>query len=95
MNATDAYVKKIEARLEELDAEIDRMKAQAKGAEAEVQLEYIRHLSELREKREEAGRKLKELRAAGDDALGDIQAGMENAWKELKNAIDQAKTRFK
>ena len=95
MSAAEAYAKKIEGRLEELDAEIARMKAKAKGAEAEAQLEYTRHLSELREKRMEAGSKLKELREAGDDALADIQAGMENAWKELKSAVDQARTRFK
>jgi len=95
MSVAEAYAKKVEARLEELDAQIDVMKAKAKGAEAEAQLEYTRHLSELREKRKEAGRKLNELRAAGDDAMDDLQAGMENAWKELKSAVDQAKTRFK
>ena len=94
MNAAEAYAKKIEARLEELDAEIDLMKAKAKGASAEAQLEYTRYLSEMREKRKEAGRKLEQLRAAGDNALADIQAGMENAWKELKGAVDQAKSRF-
>ena len=94
MSVEEAYAKKVEARLEELDAEIGLMKAKAKGAEADAQLEYTRHLSELRKKREEAGRKLNELREAGDDAMDDLQAGMENAWKELKNAVDQAKTRF-
>lgn len=95
MTVEEAYAKKVEARLEELDAEIAMMKAKAKGAEADAQLEYTRHLSELRKKREEAGRKLKDLREAGEGAMDDLQAGMENAWKELKNAVDQAKTRFK
>lgn len=77
MSAAEVYAKKIEARLEELDAEIDLMKAKAKGAEAEAQLEYTRHLSDLREMRKDAGNKLQALREAGDDALGDVQAGME------------------
>jgi len=95
MTAADAYAKKIESRLEELDAEIDLMKAKAKGAEADAQLEITRHLSDLREKRKEAGSKLTELREARDDALADLQAGMENAWKDLKSAVDQARERFK
>jgi hypothetical protein len=53
------------------------------------------HLSELRVKWEEAGRKLRDLREAGDDAMADLQAGMKNAWKELKSAVDKAKTRLK
>jgi DNA repair exonuclease SbcCD ATPase subunit len=94
MSASEAYAKKIEARLDELDVGIDRMKAKAKGADAEAQLEYTRQLSGLREKRDAAGRKFDALRAAGDEALDEVRADMENAWKELKAAVDTAQSRF-
>lgn len=94
MNAKEAYQKKMEARLAELDAEIDRLKARAKAAEADAQLEYTRDLSELRQHRDEAIRKLEQLRSASDDAVDDFVAGVENAWKELKDAVGRASSRF-
>jgi len=94
MTASDAYEKKMEARLEQIDAEIDKLKAKAKAAEADAQLEYTRHLSDLRQRRDAAGAQLAQLRQAGDDALDDVRAGVENAWKELKDAVDQARSRF-
>ena len=44
---------------------------------------------------EEAEAKLKELRAAGDDAWSDMKAGYEKAWKNLGDAVDSAMSRFK
>lgn len=94
MSAKDAYEQKIQARLEELDAEIDKLKAKAKAADAEAQLEYTRQLSQLRELREDAGRKMERLGAASDDALDEARAGLENAWNDLKRAMERAKSRF-
>ena len=94
MTVKDAYLKKIEARLLALDAEITSMKAKAKAVDAEAQIEYTQALSDLRELRKNSARKFDALRDAGEMALDDVIAGMENAWKELNVAMDQAKSRF-
>jgi hypothetical protein len=94
MTTQDAYARKAEARLEELDAEIARIKAKAKGAKADAEIEYTEHLAELREKRDFAERTLTEFRAAGEDAADDIKEGIERAWNDLKSAVDRARQRF-
>lgn len=53
MSERDAYLKKLEAKLEEWDAEIDKLQAKAKGAEADTQRQYEDQLNELRTKRKE------------------------------------------
>ena len=39
--------------------------------------------------------KLAKLEDAGDDALDDLKEGIEEAWKDLKGALDSAISRFK
>lgn len=94
MGEKSAYVRKAEARLEEFDAEIDKLKARAKGTKAVAEIEYTEHLSELREKRDTAERMLTELRAAGEGAADDLRFGMDRAWKELSSAVESARQRF-
>jgi chromosome segregation ATPase len=95
MGSTDASERKMEARLEEIDAEIAKLKAKAKGAEADAEIEYEKHLSELRERREEVSERLARLKDAGDDAAGDLRTGLEDAWRALGEALDKAKSRFR
>ncbi len=95
MSAKQAYEKKLEARLDEWKAEIDKLKAKAAGAEADAQLQYEKEIDNLQKRQAKAREKLKELRNAGDDAWEDMKAGMENAWSELQDAMGRATTRFK
>ena len=39
--------------------------------------------------------KLKELDAAGENALDDLKGGLEEAWKSLSSAFDKATSHFK
>jgi len=95
MSAKQAYEKKLEARLDEWKAEIDKLKAKAAGAEADAQLQYEKEIDNLQKRQAEARQKLEELRKAGDDAWEDMKAGIENAWSELQDAMGKATARFK
>ncbi len=94
MSMKEAYQKKLEAQLVEWSLEIDKLKAKADKAEADAQLEYYKHIEELRTTQEAAHSKLAELKEANDDAWEDIKAGVDNAWDSLGNALKSAALRF-
>jgi len=85
---------KMEAQMNELDAEIDKLQAQAQQADADARLKVEKELDNLREKRKEAADKLDALREASEDAWEDIKGGLDAAWKSLKNATRSAGARF-
>jgi len=95
MSMKESFQQKLQAELDEWSAEIDKLKAKANKAEADVKLEYFEQIEKLREKQEVAKDKLRELTAASDDAWEDLKAGAESAWLSLGNAVKQASSRFK
>lgn len=94
MSMRETYEKKLEAKLDEWSAEIDKLKAKADEAQADVQLEYYKQIEELRSLQATANKKLVVLAKAGDDAWEDLKAGIESAWDSLGNALKSATSRF-
>jgi SMC interacting uncharacterized protein involved in chromosome segregation len=94
MNMKEAYEKKLQSKLNEWRAEIDKLKAKAEAAEADAQLEYYRKIDELRTMQEAASKKLDELRDASDDAWEDLKSGIDSAWDALSSSIKSANSRF-
>lgn len=94
MKKREAYRQKIEAKLDEWKAEIDRLKAKARQKQVDVETEYKEELNTLREKREELKRKLDKLEDASEDAWEDIKEGIEKSRKEMKTAFDKALKKF-
>ncbi len=95
MSEKEAYEKKLQAQLDKWMADIDKLKAQADRAEADLRLEYYKKIEDVRTMLVKANKKLAELRAAGDDAWGDLKIGIEGAWDTLGSAIKSAASRFK
>ena len=95
MSMKQAYQEKLQARLDEWSAEIEKLEAKVSEAQADSKIEYEKQLRELREHRDAAETKLKELRDAGDDAWQDMKAGLDNAWDSLSGAFSKAAERFK
>jgi len=94
MNDKQAYAKKLQARLDEWSAEIDRLKARASELEADTQLEYSRRIEDIQTLQQAATKRLDELRQSGDDAWEDLKGGVDEAWTKLEEAFLQAKSRF-
>ncbi|BCA78558.1 coiled coil domain-containing protein [Desulfuromonas sp. AOP6] len=95
MSKKEAYEKKLQAQLDEWDAEIKKLKAQADKAGADAQIKYHQQIEELESMRKSAAAKLTELKNAGDDAWEDLRAGIESAWDSLGKALKSAASRFK
>ena len=90
-----AFEEKLEAQMKEWNAQIALLKAKADTAKAEAKVEYYARIEALQQKRDTAGAKLQELKAAGDEAWEDLKAGAEKAWAEVKSAFHDAASKFK
>ena len=95
MSMKEAYKKKLEAQFDEWKVEIDKLKAKANKAEADAQIKYHKQIENIRTKQEAVREKLVELKDSGDEAWEDLKAGLDNAMKNLGDAIKTANSRFK
>lgn len=95
MSTKDEFVRKMHARLDQWNAEIDALKAKSEVAEAEAHAEYHKQIETLRSKRDAARSKLGELESAGESAWEDLKAGVELAWESVSEAVRSATSRFK
>lgn len=91
----DAYVKKIQAKLDEWNADIDALEARMQTAQADVRLALNRRLDALRVQRDDVAAKLQALRNASGEAWQDLTAGMELAWESMSEALRSAWSHFR
>ena len=90
----DAYVQKIKAKLDEWNAEIDRLEAQARQKEADAQTRLQEQIDQVKAKRRAAEEKLDDVRQAGGDAWEDLKSGVELAAEAVGDALRSARSRF-
>jgi uncharacterized coiled-coil DUF342 family protein len=95
MSNRDEFIRKMQEKLGEWNAEIDRLTVKAEEASADVRKEYNEQIVTLKSKQAEARQKIEELQHAGESALEDLKTGVELAWSALGEAIDSARSRFK
>jgi uncharacterized coiled-coil DUF342 family protein len=95
MNIKESYRQKLQAQLDEWGAEIDKLKARADRADADIKLEYYEQIDDLRVKQQAVTDRLAELKSASDDAWEDLKAGVESARFTLGEAVERAAARFK
>jgi len=93
MREKELYQQKVEARLEELKAEISRLRAQASGASADAQLEINKQIDALEDQLAEGESKLAALAAAGEDSWESIKEDIDTAWQSLQSALRDAVSR--
>jgi predicted RNase H-like nuclease (RuvC/YqgF family) len=87
----ELYEQKMRARLDEWKAELDKLKARAKGASADTQIKMNREIEELETAIQEGETRLSALAEASGDAWESIKEGVDAAWESLTSAFDQAK----
>ena len=95
MNSRDEYIRKMQAKLEEWNADIDTLIAKAGGVKADVKNEYNEQIESLKAKQASARLKIEELQQAGECAWKDLKSGIDLAWTAMGEAINLAKSRFK
>jgi len=94
-NKRKVYEEKIDAQLEEWNAQIALLKARAGKAKAGAKVEYNKTIEALQRRHDEARAKLHELETTSDEAWEDLKTGAEKAWAEVKTAFHDAVSKFK
>ena len=90
----NVYEQKYQAKLDEWNAEIDKLAAKARQADADARIEYEKQIQTLRDYRRDAEQRLNELRKSGEDAWRDVREGAEKAGDEMERALKKALVRF-
>ena len=95
MSNREELVKKMQEKLGEWNAEIDRLTVKAGEASADVKNEIHEQIETLKVKQAEAKQKIEELQHSGEHALEDLKSGVELALAAMGEAIHLARSRFK
>jgi hypothetical protein len=93
MTEKDLYRQKMQAQLDAWKAELALLKARASGAGADAQLELKRQAEELDHHMQDAGARLGELGAAGEDAWDSVKKGLDAAWESVNAAWGNVKAK--
>jgi len=91
----DAYVQKMKAKLDDWNAEIDKLAAKADQADAEAQIYYNKRIEELRAKRREFEDKIAALQQAGEGAWKELKRGLDKSLENWRESFAKAKSEFK
>jgi hypothetical protein len=88
------FFKKLEAQGKEWDAELARWADKARTASENAKADFHHWQREFHDKRAAAMKKVEALRTSKHDAWGEVKAGAEAAWTDLKSAFESAKKKF-
>lgn len=82
----------LEAQLAQWKADLDVLKAKATRAKIGAMVQYDQGIDALQNKHDEAGRHLRNLRIASDDAWEGAKASTEKIWTEFASLIKASST---
>ena len=85
-----AYADKFEANLKSLAADIDKLKAKAQGASADLRVKLNKQIEDFQARQQAARAKFDEYKAAGADRAETLKGGLERAWDDLKQSMERA-----
>lgn len=95
MSQRDEYLNKLKAQLDQWNAEVSKWEARAKGAQADVRIEYDKQLETYRHQRDQALEHMRKVQAATGDAWIDLVRGADDAWAKMKEAFEKASSHFR
>lgn len=93
-DSKDAYVAKAQAELDEANAKLGKLRAEAKDAAADTRAQIDAKVADLEKQRDAAGARLTELKDATGDAWRELAAGVSKAVGDLKDSASEAAKRY-
>lgn len=95
MNKKQEFQTAMEGAFQELSGKIEELKIRTDMAGKTAQIEHEKEMEELRKKRQEMRKKLEGVKKSTDEAWDSLKEGLSMAAFDLKNAVDQAASKFK
>ncbi len=95
MTTRDEAVKKLKAKLDEWNAQMDELEKDGMELSSEVKAKYEAQLKEVRKHSDAVKAKIEELVASGEGAWEDAKGEAEHAWKAFVQSVNYFKSQFK
>ncbi len=95
MNDKSLFEQKKQAELDLWSADMDKLKAKASMASADVQLKINEHIRDLEDKYDDGKSKLSQLKESAEDKYEAMKDGVESAWDKLASGFNDVKAKFK
>lgn len=92
MSLKDEYFAMMTSQFRRWDARFGMLTEDTGTTITAVDARYDQQIKAMRAERDVAFRKLQEIRTANESAWRGMQAGVDEAWISLKNALDTAVT---
>ena len=89
------FIEKQKAQLKEWNKQVDQLMMSAKKAQVDASVKIENYIDQMREKLGDIGDRLEAVQKAGDSAVEEFKKNVEKTWKEVRQAFDNAKSRFK
>ncbi len=90
----EAYKSKLDGKISEWNADIDKLAANAQQKGADAQMKLRQQVEEIRQKQSEATARLTEFGNATGVAAQEIKKGLDKALTEFTTAVDNARKQF-
>ena len=94
MTTRNEYIEQLKNKLDQWNADIGKWEEKARVAKTDARIEYEMQLETLRQRRDEATAKLKDLQSSSEAAWQELKAGTDAAWSALREAFDKAAAHF-
>ena len=94
MTSRDEYLEKFKAKLDDWNAEINKLERDAREVQADAKAQYEKQIASLREMRDDAQKKYSEMQTATTEAWDAMMQGTENAWQAWMSAFEEARSKF-
>jgi uncharacterized protein (DUF342 family) len=91
MDTTGQEVGKIETRLRQFGAKLDKLEANAGEAVNEAKIDYRKQIDNIKDKRAVVQSKLNAFKAANGQKWDNFKDGVETAWQDLETAFKALK----
>jgi predicted nucleic acid-binding Zn-ribbon protein len=89
------FLEKQKEQIAEWNKMIEELMQTAKKTQVEASVKFENYIEDLKERLEDMRLKMEDVKKSGDTGWHDLRTGMENAWKDLANAFEKARSRFK
>ena len=86
-----AFAREMELKLKDLEAHVESLRARAASLDADKKRDFYEHLTHIHSLREEAQRRLQELRKLADEAdegaRSSVEQGYQSLWDYVENRV--------
>jgi len=90
-----AYIDRLSARIDRWDADLDKLRARAREASADVEIAVRKSIKQIAQNRDDIGKRLKKIGAASTEAWTGLRKQTDEAVDVVENAFDKVRAQLK